>query len=254
MNTDSRGCLDFGIWILGFSLALTACGTPTPPTPVALRIDTTDLALPLVQDLAAAYATVQPGVVIAPNLVALPVIPEALAAGAADLALTGQPSPDLFATPLAYASFTVVVNPANSVSSLSAAQLLEVFTGRINDWGQLGGPAGGIQVVSREKGSDAEIAFGASALSGASPALTALVAPTWEAMRQLVGQNPNTIGYLPAVEVEASVKSVGLDTPLRVLIAAVAAQQPRGAALDFLLWAQSAEGQQAAAQRYVPYP
>ncbi len=241
----SRHRLRAGIWVLGFALA--ACTTPTP---VVVRLAATDLAQPLAADLAAAYRKVQPDVLVVPSVAPLVTVAGDLAAGAADLALIGQPSPDQFATPLAYVSFNVVVNPANPLASLTVAQVQEIFAGRVNDWGQVGGAGGGIQVVSREQGSDAEIAFGASALSGAPPTLTALVAPTWAMMRQYVSGNTGAIGYLPAPEVDSTVKVVNVETPLRALIVAVAAKEPSGATREFLLWAQSEAGQAVAAQRY----
>jgi len=240
---------NFVMWHLSFALLLAAC-SPAPATPVVVPVEATDLALPLAADLAAAYREVNPDVLVIPSAASLSSVSGDLAAGAADLALTAQPDPGQFATPLAYVSFNVVVNPANPIASLSAAQVQEVFAGRANDWGQVGGAGGAIQIVSREKGSDAETAFGASALAGASPALTALAAPSWEAMRAYVSQKPNAVGYLPAPEMDTSVKAVSVDAPLRVLIVALAAKEPTGPARDFLLWAQSAEGQAVVARRY----
>jgi hypothetical protein len=93
-----------------------------------------------------------------------------------------------------------------------------------------------------------------SALSGALPAPNALVAPSWEAMREAVSQNPNAIGYLPLPELDATVKRVETRdlASLRVLMAAVATGEPSGPARDFLAWAQSEAGQRVVARRYAP--
>src|SRR5205823_7553249 len=85
--------------------SLTACTSPTltpRPTPALVRVAVTDITQPLLLDLAAAYATVNPDVVVAPSLAPQPGLAAQLAAGQADLALTTAPDPKLFATPVGY--------------------------------------------------------------------------------------------------------------------------------------------------------
>ena len=221
-----------------------------PPTPVTLRVAATDLAGPLLVDLAQAYAVAQPKASVLASTPPLSALPADLAAGRVDLALAATYSTDQFATPIGYATLMVVVNPANPLSRLSAAKLRDIFTGRASDWAQVGGPAGLIQVVCREDQSDGAAAFDRLALEGAVPTLNALVAPSWAAMRSAVSANPQAIGYLPAPELEAGVRPVNLEQPLRFLIAAVAPQAPQGAARDFVAWAQSAAGQEVVAKEY----
>lgn len=219
-----------------------------------MRVAATDLTAPLLSDLMAAYADATPGVTLSPTVVPLSTLNSDLAAGRADLALVTSPDANLFATPLGYVSMAVVVNPANVLASLSAAQVPTIFAGRVTDWALIGvgGSSGEIQVVSREDASDAARAFGVSALSGTLPTPNALVAPNWEAMREAVSQNPNAIGYLPLPELDATVKPVSVDAEWRALIVAVAAREPIGPARDFLAWAQSEEGQKAVGERYQP--
>jgi len=234
---------------------LAACAAP-PPAPITLRVAATDLTAPLLSDLIAAYADANPGVTLSPTVVPLSTLNADLAAGRADLALSASPGPDQFATPLGYVSFIVVVHPNNPIIGLSAAQVLMIFAGRVTDWALIGagGSSGEIQVVGREEASDAARAFGASALSGALPTPNALVAPSWEAMREAVSQNPNAIGYVPLPELDATVKRVETRdlASLRVLMAAVATGEPSGPARDFLAWAQSEAGQRVVARRYAP--
>jgi len=232
---------------------LAACAAP-PPAPITLRVAATDLTAPLLSDLIAAYADANPGVTLSPTVVPLSTLNADLAAGRADLALVASPGPDQFATPLGYVSFIVVVHPNNPIIGLSAAQVLVIFAGRVTSWVQVGGPEGEIQIVIREEASDAARAFGASALSGALPTPNALVAPSWQAMREAVSQNPNAIGYMPLPELDATVKRVETRdlASLRVLMAAVATGEPSGPARDFLAWAQSEAGQRVVARRYAP--
>jgi ABC-type phosphate transport system substrate-binding protein len=106
--------------------------------------------------------------------------------------------------------------------------------------------------VVRPAGSDAAQLFTGQALNGAAPSPSALVAPTWAAMLELVAQTPGAIGYLPDFAVGPSVKAVRLPAALRALIVAVAAAEPSGSARDFLAWAQSAPGQAIVDRRHEP--
>ncbi len=243
--------LSFGravVW--SFALSLAACAPTPSPTPIVLRVAATDLTSPLLFDLAAAYGEARPEVALLPAVAPLSTLNADLVAGRADLGLVVTRDPGGFATPIGYLTFAVVVNPANPMTRLSAAQAQAIYAGRINDWGQVGGATGEIQVVGREEQSDAERAFSLSALSGASSTLSALVAPTWEAMREAVSQNPNAIGYLPAPELNGSVKRIEMDANWRALIVAVAPGEPIGPARDFLAWAQNEAGQAVVAKRF----
>ncbi len=235
-----------------------ACASPTltpRPTPALVRVAVTDVTQPLLLDLAAAYATANPDVVVAPSLAPPDALSGQLSGGQADLALTTAPDPRLFATPLGYVPFQVVVHPANPLTRLSLAQAQGLFAGRLADWSQAGGTAGPVQVVARGAGTGAERAFFATALGPITVTASALVAPTWGAMRQLVGQSPGAIGYLIEPELDATIKPVqlqdagGAPASLRLLAVAQAASDPSGAARAFLAWAQSPAGQAAVARR-----
>src|SRR6185503_15274173 len=85
----------------------------------------------------------------------------------------------------------------------------------------------------------------------ARPTRTALLAPSWAAMREVVGDDTNTIGYLPRAEVDSAVKVLSVDVDLHTLISAMCATEPSGPARDFVAWLQSPAGQAVVAQRYL---
>ena len=246
--------------LLYFALlvSLAACTSPTltpRPTPALVRVAVTDLTQPLLLDLAAAYANVNPDVIVAPSPAPEAALSAQLAAGQADLALTTRPDPRLFATPLGYVPFQFVVHPANPLSALTLPQAQSLFAGRFTDWTQAGGAVGPVQVVDRGPGTSADRALSLTALGPLTVTTSALVAPTWAAMRQLVGQNPAAIGYLIGPEIDATVKplalldAAGQPLLLRLLVVAQAPSDPTGAARAFLAWAQSPAGQAAVARR-----
>ena len=220
-----------------------------------MRVTATDLTWPLLLDLSTAYAGVNPNVAVAPSQATDAALPGMLAAGQTDLALTTAPDPKLFATPIGYVPLQVVVHPSNPLTTVSVAQVQALFDGRITDWSQLGGRGGPVQVVARAPDSDAARALSGTAIGPMTVTANALLAPTWDAMHDLVGQNPSDVGYLIGPKLDAAVKPItligadGAPVSLRVLAVAVAASDPSGAARDFLAWAQSAAGQAVVGRR-----
>jgi phosphate transport system substrate-binding protein len=242
--------------------AVPACATatvPPPPTPALLRVAVTDLTEPLLLDLAADYAQANPAVALAPSLAREADLAGRLQSGQADLALTTAPDPQLFATPLGYVAFRLVAHPSNPLDRLTLPQAQGVFTGRLTDWSEAGGRQGQVQAVTRPTDGDAAQALGQTAMEPLTVTVNALVAPTWDAMREIVAQNPNAAGYLIAPKLDPSVKPLTVTGPdgaplnLRLLVAAEATGQPSGAARDFLAWAQSPAGQAAIARRHEAY-
>lgn len=238
--------------LLVLALAVvSACQTATP-APQTFTLAATELTAELAADLVAAYRQNN----TAPLITVVPYSSLAgeLAARNAQAALTANAPPSFYTTPIAYVSFVLVAHPTNSISTLTLAQVQAMYAGQFTDWAQAGGLAGAVQVLAREDGSDGARAFNGAALNNITLTPNAQVAATWAAMRQLVQQNPNAIGYLPASEIDATVKAITLDTELRVLIVAVAPTEPTGAPRDFLAWVQSEAGQAAVQQNFLALP
>jgi ABC-type phosphate transport system substrate-binding protein len=222
-----------------FGLSLTACAAPTPapPTPAPILIQVSDVTAPLLDDLAEAYTTAT--VQASPN---------------ASLGLTvGAVPPGYFATPVGLIDFVVVVHPANPLTSLTLTQTRAILLGDLTDWAQVSpGLSGVIQVVSREDEAEAAQALRGRLLENALPTRAALLAPSWAAMREIIGGDTNTLGYLPRAEVDASVKALDVEADLQLPLVAMSATEPSGPARDFLAWLQSPTGQAVVAQKYTP--
>lgn len=243
------------LWPLAGALLLAACAAPTPtatPTPVA--VVATELAAPLLRDLAAAYAEQVPGADLVIDVAAPADLADALSTGRAALALTSAPGPGQFATPLGYLRLAAVVQADNPVAALTVAQVRAAFAGRVTDWAQLGGAPGLLRPVAREAGAEISAVLKDAGLDEAGFTPNALVAPTWDAMAALVRENPGALGYLPEPLLNSGLKAIRLDTDWRVLLVAVAPAEPTGPARDFLAWAQSAAGQAVVAARHEPLP
>jgi hypothetical protein len=138
------------------------------------------------------------------------------------------------------------------VGRLSTAQVRALLAGEITDWAQVGAAAGPVQVVVPPAGSEAARLLDQAVLQGTPPTTSALLAPGWEAMRALVGEDGLAVGVLPRAELTAALRAAEWAEEARVLIVAEALAEPTGPARAFLAWAQSAAGQAVVGERYEP--
>jgi phosphate transport system substrate-binding protein len=95
----------------------------------------------------------------------------------------------------------VVVNPKNPVSKLTESQLADIFTGKISNWKDVGGPDEKIVILSREVNSGTHVYFKEHILRKENPqsteeyATSALMLPSSQAIADEVANNPAAIGY-----------------------------------------------------------
>lgn len=259
------------------TLALAGCHPPrlslTPtPQPVAIHLLSTDSTAPLVRDLAAGYQQDHPAMRFVFRLSASNY--ENL------IATVSNPTPDgplfgvtnylplessLWAAPIAQDPIAVVVHPSNPLTELALAQLQAIYQGRIVDWAALGQGTGPITVVSREDGSDVRLAFQALALGDRRVTLNARLAPSSQAVIEIVGQERGAIGYLSLGLVDATVRPLAIEGhlpapgpptayPFRTPVFVVGSQEPQGVYRAFIAWMQSPAGQAVVARRYQTLP
>ncbi|SFI37726.1 phosphate ABC transporter substrate-binding protein, PhoT family [Pseudomonas guineae] len=137
----------------------------------------------------------------------------ALADGSAELAASSRPIKDSEATLLlplgdlksasaeqiiALDGLAIILHPDNPVSALSTEQLAQVFAGEINDWAQLGAPAGAINLYARDDKSGTYDTFKELVLSANGKALASNAKrfESSEKLSDLVSQDRNGIGFI----------------------------------------------------------
>lgn len=93
--------------------------------------------------------------------------------GKVDLSASSRPltsqeqSQGLAAVPVTSDTIAVMVGVQNPFSKgLTLAQLRDIFTGKISDWSEVGGPDGTIQVINRPSESGTQQTFAAQVLEG----------------------------------------------------------------------------------------
>lgn len=98
-------------------------------------------------------------------------------------------------------AIAVIVNPENPVNELTLKQISDIYSGKINNWSEVGGDDRPIVRLSRETNSGTHVYFLETVLRlGNSDdktlfATNTLLLPSSEGIVSEVRQNPNAIGY-----------------------------------------------------------
>ena len=96
---------------------------------------------------------------------------------------------------IAYDALAVVVHPSNPVKKLTREQLEGIFTGKIKNWKEVGGPDMKIVPYSRETSSGTYEFFKESVLKHRNYMSGIMSMPATGAIVQSVSQTPGAIGY-----------------------------------------------------------
>jgi phosphate transport system substrate-binding protein len=165
-------------------------------------------------------------------------------------------------------AIAVIVNPQNPVKQLTLQQLSDIYSGKINNWEQIGGENRVIVRLSRETNSGTHVFFLENVIRlGNSKDKTlfsrdTLLLPSSEGITAETRDNPNVIGYDGLGYVTADVKVIAVgktpggpfilpsaDTvnngqyPIARDLYMYTNGQPGGAVKDYLNWILTAEAQ-----------
>jgi len=171
-------------------------------------------------------------------------------------------------TPVALDAIAVVVNPSNPVDELTIPQLSDIFTGRITNWRQVGGPDRPIVLLSRESNSGTYVYFLENVVRQGRADSTDLFSPnallmtSSEGIGNEVRQNPNAIGYDGLGYVTEGQKTVRIAArpgapyvaptietvvngsyPIARPLYMITRGQPTGVIAEYLQWIRGPEGQ-----------
>jgi phosphate transport system substrate-binding protein len=104
-----------------------------------------------------------------------------------------------------------VANPGVSVDNLSKSQLIDIFTGKITNWKDVGGPDQKIIVINRAKGSGTRATFKAFALDGREETTGGMEIDSSGQVKKTVKETPGAISYLALSYLDNSVRAVKID-------------------------------------------
>jgi phosphate transport system substrate-binding protein len=165
-------------------------------------------------------------------------------------------------------AIAVIVNPANPVERLTIQQISDIYSGKINNWAQVGGQDRPIVRLSREVNSGTHVYFRDTVIRLGDKnnktlfATDTLLLPSSEGIISEVRQNPNAIGYDGLGYVPSDLKKVALakvaqgpyvlpsiatvndrSYPVARDLYMYTAGQPTGAVKAYLDWIVSPEAQ-----------
>ncbi len=175
--------------------------------------------------------------------------------------------PDLQLYEIALDGIAVIVNPNVPVADLTKEQVRDIFSGKITNWKEVGGPDKPVLVVSREEGSGTRGAFEELVMGQDNPiAAGAILQPSNGAVRTTVSTTPDAIGYLSFGYLDDSVKALnvgGIEAteanvvnksyPIARPLLLLTRGEPTGAVKAWLDWILSPDGQKIVEEEgYVP--
>jgi phosphate transport system substrate-binding protein len=111
--------------------------------------------------------------------------------------LSSDPSGLVF-YPIAKYAICVVTNKANTLTNLTASQLVSIFTGKVRSWSQVSGASasGTIDLISRTSVAGVLTSFQTLLLEGKKVSSIATEEASEGLLRQQVQNDPNAIGFL----------------------------------------------------------
>ncbi|MCL2671952.1 MAG: phosphate ABC transporter substrate-binding protein [Clostridiales bacterium] len=152
----------------------------------------------------------------------------------------------------------IIVHPDNPVFDLSLEEIRKIYTREITNWSELGGRDAQIHIIAREEGSGTRSAFEELVIGkGYEISPKAIVQASNGAVRMLVENDPNAIGFISLGLVNDQVKALRLDGVAATrenvingtyclyrhfLFAAI--EEPTGVAKQFIDFILSSRGQE----------
>ena len=165
-------------------------------------------------------------------------------------------------------AIAIVVNPGNPVTQLTIKQLSDIYSGKINNWKDVGGEDRVIVRLSRETNSGTHVFFLENVVRMGNPddktlfSTDTLLLPSSEGITSETRDNPNAIGYdgLGYVTPEVKVVAVGRESggpyvlpsadsvnngqyPISRDLYMYTDKQPAGAVADYLNWIMTGDAQ-----------
>ncbi|NLP42759.1 MAG: phosphate ABC transporter substrate-binding protein [Veillonellaceae bacterium] len=104
--------------------------------------------------------------------------------------------------------FVFITNPDVTVDSLSHQQYVDILTGKITNWKEVGGKDQKITIIHRAKSSGSRATIADVVLNGASFTDAAVIQDSNGAVKTAIASTPGAIGYVDAAYIDGTVKAL----------------------------------------------
>jgi len=199
---------------LGFALAVFGCSSQTSSSPPITVAGSTSVQ-PFAEKLAEVFMSEHPNIRIDIQGGGSSAGIFAVSQGACDLGASSRElvpkEKGLVEIPMAWDGIAVIVNPKNPLKNLTLEQLRLIFLGKIKNWAALGLPPHPIHLISREEGSGTRNAFEELVMQKQEVSPAALVQDSNGSVREIVANDPYTLGYISVGLVDDRVKALHID-------------------------------------------
>ena len=214
-----------GLLGLGLILAVLMCGTAFGSGLDAFKGQKGDISIaggtahiPVMKKAAKAVMTANPDIRISIAGGGSGVGVQKVGEGLVDIGNTGRKATEeeiakygLVLFPFAVDGVATVVNPANPVAELTAAQIQKIFAGEITNWKGVGGNDAAINLYTRDEASGTREVYWKKLLQKGTIAVSANVVASNGAMKTAIANDPDGIGYVSIGHLDATVKAPALD-------------------------------------------
>ena len=209
-------CARVALWLmlLGATVLALGCGQ-SDRQGQTLTIAGSTSVQPFAEKLAEVYMQHHPGLLINVQGGGSSAGIMAVQQGAADIGASSRElnnaEKNLHEMIIAWDGIAVIVNPACGLDNLSLENLRQIFEGTVENWTALGLKPHGIHVITREEGSGTRTAFEELVMKKTEITQEALVQDSNGAVREIVANDPNAIGYISCGLVNNQVKALAID-------------------------------------------
>jgi len=117
---------------------------------------------------------------------------------------------DLKVIPMARDGIVMIVHPTNAISQLSLAQIRDIYSGKVTNWKDVGGPAQPIVLIGRDSASGTREFFNTKIMGNTSTTPSMLEKNSNGAVKASISPNPGAIGYVGMGFVDLTVKPLNL--------------------------------------------
>jgi phosphate transport system substrate-binding protein len=200
---------------------------------------------------------------------------EMVKAGEAHLAVTGAEEAGLVATQIAWDGIGILVHLSNFTKEVTKQQVADIFSGKVKEWSDLGGPETKILLIDRPKNQNIRDAFERQlGIDGKIPTNAKVIAKDDKVIKTVVGTLPplSAVAYislnqglavvtsgvavrlLPVDKVEPEAPTVKDGRyPLRRPVLLLAKKDSNPLVDAFGQFAQSPQGRQIIGETYIPF-
>ena len=130
---------------------------------------------------------------------------------ASELEKAAKKGRDLVAHVIAMDGISHILHPSNPVKGLTREQIKKIYTTRVRNWKEIGGPDLRIVVISRDSASGTFEAFSELVLDKKKVRPDAIMQASNQSIASIVARTPGAIGYVGLGYVTDAVKAVAVD-------------------------------------------